>query len=141
VASIVYDSCIYNVSKGDIDWDNHTFKMMLVGTGYTANKGTHTSRSNVTSEVTGTNYTSGGNAITFVLTNDTTNHRTDITFDDLQFANLTVTGIRAGVIYKNTGTASTDLLVAYVDFLSTYSPSAQNFTASFTSPLRFANTT
>lgn len=141
MASLVYDSCIYDTSKGDIDWDNHSFKMMLVGTGYTPNKGTHTNRSHVTSEVSGTNYDAGGLAITFALANDTTNHWTTITFNSLQYSNLTVSGIRAGVIYKTTGTANTDLLVAYVDFGSSYSPSAQHFVASFTTPLKFANTT
>lgn len=139
--SLVYDSAIYNTSRGDIDWDNHAFKIMLVTASYVPNKGTHTARSNVTNEVTGTNYTSGGVSVTFVLTNDTTNHRTDITFDQTVFANLTVSNIRAGVIYKTTGTSSTDLLVAYVDFGSNYSPSAQNFNVNYTTPLRFANTT
>lgn len=141
MASLVYDSCIYDTTKGDIDWDAHSFKMMLVGTGYTPNKGTHTNRSHVTSEVSGTNYSTGGLAIGFTLENDTGNHWTTITFNALQYSNLTVSGIRAGVIYKTTGTASTDLLVAYVDFGATYNPSVQHFDVSFTSPLKFANTT
>jgi len=141
MASLVYDSLSYDMARSDINFLTHSFKLMLVGTGYTPNKGTHTNRSHVTSEVSGTNYTSGGLAVSFTLANDTTNHWSTVTFTNMQFSNLTVSGIRAGVIYKTTGTASTDLLVAYVDFLSSYSPSAQHFNVSFSSPLKFANAT
>lgn len=141
MASLIYDSCIYDTSKGDIDWDNHSFKFMLVTASYTPNKGTHTNRSQITNEVTGTNYNSGGESIGFTLANDTSNHWTTITFNQMTFTNLTVSNIRAGVIYKTTGTASTDLLVAYVDFGSNYSPSAQNFVVTFSTPLKFANGT
>ena len=141
MASLIYDSFLDDNAKGNIVWSGaQSFKMMLVTATYAAGKGTHLTRNDVTNEVTGTNYTTGGVAVGFTLAKDGTNHWETVTFaSPTTYTNLTVSNIRAGVIYKTTGTASTDLLVCYVDFGANYSPSAQNFQVSFTSPLKWAN--
>src|SRR3954469_1416743 len=102
MASLNYDSCIDDVVRGNISFATDTFKAMIVTSAYTPNKGTHTKRSDVTNEVTGTGYTAGGVAITATPTKDTTNHRIDITFSDPSWAGSTITG-RALVVYKSRG--------------------------------------
>ena len=60
MASLIYNSAIDDMAKGAIDFDTDTFKVMLVTSTYVANKDTHTKRSDVTNEVSGTGYTAGG---------------------------------------------------------------------------------
>jgi hypothetical protein len=138
MASLIYNSAIFDASTGAIDFDTDTFKMMLVTSSYTAAK-THTKRNAVTNEVTGTGYTAGGNAAAATVTKDDTNSRVDITFAITSWTTATITA-RAGVIYKSRGGASSaDELVGYVDFGSDISSTAGTFSVTITSPLRFQN--
>lgn len=138
MASLVYNGGIRSALTGGIDFDTDTFKIMLVTSSYTPNEDTHLDRADVTNEVTGTGYTSGGGTTTVTVDAvDATNDRVDINFGDVSFSNATITAA-GGVIYKSTGTASTDLLVAYLDFGGDVSSSNGTFTVSVTSPLRFA---
>lgn len=138
MASIIYNSCLDDAVRGNIDFDTDSFKIMLVTSSYTADKDTHTKRSDVTNEVTGTGYTSGGTATTVTVTKDTTNDRIDIDFADVSFSSATITAAGA-VIYKTTGTASTDNLVAYLDFGGDVTSTNGTFTVDITSPLRLSN--
>lgn len=138
MASLIYNSAIYDASTGAIDFDTDTFKMMLVTSSYTAAK-THTKRNAVTNEVTGTGYTTGGNAAAATVTKDDTNSRVDITFAITSWTSSTITA-RGGVIYKSRGGASSaDELVGYVDFGSDISSTSGTFSVTITSPLRFQN--
>lgn len=141
MASFVYNSCIYRTSLGDIDWDGHTFKALLVTSSYTPNKDTHNARSDITGEVSGTNYSTGGETIGATPARDDANDKTTITFGTAVYTNITVSGIVGMVIYRDSGTSSTDWLVAFVDFGASYSPAGQNFNGTCTSPLTFQNTT
>jgi len=139
MASLVYNSCIRNAVTGQIDFDTDTFYMMLVTSTYTPNQDTHLDRADVTNEVTGTNYTSAGQAVTVTVSAvDTANDRVDINFADVTWASSTITAA-AAVVYKYTGTAADDLLVAYLDFGGDVSSTSGDFTVSTTTPLRFAN--
>jgi hypothetical protein len=116
MASLIFDSALYDAMTGAIDFDTDTFKCMLVTSSYSPNKGTHTKRSDVTNEVSGTGYTAGGAASTFAAANDTTNHRTNITLGGISLSTATITA-RGAVYYKSRGgAASADNLVAYIDF-------------------------
>lgn len=138
MASIVYNSCIDYVCKGSIDFDTDTFKMMLVTDAYTPSK-SHDFRNDVTNEVTGTGYTTGGNAATPTVTKDNTNNRVDVSWTITSWTSSTITA-RAGVIYKSRGGASSaDELVGYVDFGSDISSVSGTFSVTITSPLRFQN--
>ncbi len=138
MASLIYNSAIYDASTGAIDFDTDTFKMMLVTSSYTAAK-THMKRNAVTNEVSGTGYTAGGNAAAATVTKDDANSRVDITFAITSWTTSTITA-RAGVIYKSRGGASSaDELVGYVDFGSDVSSTAGTFSVTITSPLRFQN--
>jgi hypothetical protein len=138
MASLVYNSALDEAVTGGIDFDTDTFKIMLVTSSYTPDKDTHTVRTDVTNEVSGTGYTSGGDTTAVTVTKDTANDRIDIAFGNVSWANSTITAA-AGVIYKSTGTASTDLLVAYLDFGGNVSSTSGTFQVTVTSPLRLQN--
>lgn len=138
MASLVYNSCIDYVCKGSIDFDTDTFKMMLVTDAYTPSK-SHDFRNDVTNEVTGAGYTTGGNAATPTVTKDNANNRVDVSWTITSWTSSTITA-RAGVIYKSRGGASSaDELVGYVDFGSDISSTSGTFSVTITSPLRFQN--
>lgn len=139
MASLVYNSAIRNAVTGQIDFDTDTFYMMLVTSTYSPDKDTHLDRADVTNEVTGTNYTATGQAVTVTVSAvDTANDRVDINFADVTWASSTITAA-AAVVYKYTGTTANDLLVAYLDFGGDVSSTSGDFTVSTTTPLRFAN--
>ena len=139
MASLIYNSAIDDLAKGNIDFDTDTFKMMLVTSSYTPNKDTHTKRSDVTNEVTGTGYTSGGDTTAVTVTKDTANDRIDIDFGNVAWASATITAAGA-VIYKSRGGASSaDELVCYLDFSGNITSTNGTFTVDVTSPLRFQN--
>lgn len=117
MASLIYNSAIRDVLVGNIDYDTDTFKVMLTTSGYVENKDTHTKRSDVTNEVTGTGYVAGGAATTVsVAAVDTANDDVEITIGAASWASSTITA-RKAVIYKSRGgAASADELVAVVDF-------------------------
>jgi hypothetical protein len=138
MASLIYNSALNDMATGAIDFDTNSFKIILVTSSYTPNKDTHTKRSDVTNEISGTGYTSGGVSTAVTVTNDTANDRIDINFADVSWASATLTAA-AAVIYKTTGTASTDNLVAYLDFAGNVISTNGTFTVDITSPLRIQN--
>ncbi|AXQ68636.1 hypothetical protein HOU00_gp097 [Caulobacter phage CcrPW] len=140
MASIVYNSMLDDLVKGNINFGSDAFKVMLVTSSYTANKDTHMKRSDTTAgEVTGTGYTAGGQTTTVTCTKDTAFDREDLTFSTVTWTSATITA-NAAIIYKSrNGAASADELVAYVDFGQNVSSTNANFAVSFSSPLRFQN--
>lgn len=138
MASLIYNSCLNDMATGAIDFDTNSFKILLVTSSYSPNKDTHTKRSDVTNEITGTGYTAGGASTTVTVTNDTANDRIDINFSDVSWSTATLTAA-AAVIYKTTGTAANDNLVAYLDFGGNVTSTNGTFTLDITSPLRIQN--
>lgn len=139
MASLIYNSFADDLCKGNVNPNSDTFYVLLVTSSYTPNKDTHTKRSDVTNEVTGTGYTAGGKAVTVTLTKDTANDREDLDFTDLTWTSSTITAA-AAVIYKRRGGASSaDELVCYLDFGGNVSTTGGTFTLDFTGPLRFSN--
>ena len=106
--------------------DSNTFKMMLVTSSYVPDKDTHTKRSDVTNEVTGTGYSTGGTTCTCTVVKDTANDKVTLTFAVTDWPTSTITA-RAAVIYQSTGTASSDRLVVYDDFGSNVVSSTATF--------------
>ena len=137
--SLIYNSCLDDLVKGNINFNSDTFKAMLVTSTYTPDKDNHLKRSSVTNEVTGTGYTAGGNAATASITKDLTNDREDISFTITSWTSATITA-RGAVIYKARGGASTaDELVGYIDFGSDITSTNGTFAVTVSSPLRFQN--
>ena len=132
MASTAYDSFNYDAITGAIDLDTDTFYVMLTTSAYTENKGTHSKRSDVTNEATGTGYTAGGQAIVPTVSKDTTNHRATIVFPAVTWPTSTITA-RKAVYYKRRGGASSaDELVAVDDFGSDVTTTAGTFTLNAT---------
>lgn len=128
MASLIFNKCLENWAKGNIDFDTDTFKVMLTTSTYTENKDTHAFRSDVTNEVTGTGYTAGGNTVTVTVTLDTVNDRVDISLGGTTWPSSTITA-RKAVYYKSRGGASTaDEVIGVNDFGSDVVSSAGTFT-------------
>lgn len=116
MASFLYTSLVDDDSRGNVIYSTDTFKTMLVTSSYTPSQTTHTKRSDVTNEASGTGYTAGGATTTVTLTKDTTNNKETLTFSAVSWATSTITA-RGAVIYKSRGGASSaDELVGYIDF-------------------------
>ena len=125
-------------ARGAINYASDTFKVMLVSSvPSAANLDAWVNRSDVTNESAGTGYTAGGVAVTATVgALDTANNRVPVTFTDITSGWPAVTTSAVGcVIYKSTGSASTDKLVAFVDFSGTKTASGGSFAVSFTNPL------
>lgn len=130
MASFIFDSCVDDMARGVIDFDTDSFKTLLVTSSYAANKGTHTKRSDVTNEITGTGYTGGGTASAVTVTKDTANHKVTIVLAAVSWATSTLTA-RGAVIYKTRGGASSaDELVGYIDFGADVSSTGGTFSIS-----------
>lgn len=138
MASIIYNSALEDAVIGNIDFNTDSFKIILVTSSYAADKDAHTKRSDVTNEVSGLGYTTGGVSTAVTVTKDTANDRVDIDFADVSWASATITAAGA-VIYKTTGSAAADNLVAYMDFGSDITSTNGTFTVDVTSPLRIQN--
>jgi hypothetical protein len=98
-----------------------------------ANLDSWANRSDVTNEITGTGYTAGGvnQAFTFSAI-DTTNNRQAVVLTNLSPGWTTATFSAVGaIVYKNTGTNTTDTLLEFIDFGGTVSCTAGNFTVTY----------
>lgn len=115
MASVFYDTFFRDLMNGTIDLDTDTIKIMLVTSGYVADRAVHDKHDDITNEVVAAGYVAGGETLTTItLTVDTTNHRCVLDCDDITWtANLTA---RAAVVYKDTGVSATSPLIAYIDF-------------------------
>ena len=128
MASLVYNSAIYDVVRGPIDFDTDTFKVMLVTSAYTPSQDNHDKRDDVTNEVTGTGYTAGGVTTACTVTQDNANDRVTLSFAAASWATSTITA-RGAVVYKSRGgAASADNLVCYIDFGADETSTAATFT-------------
>lgn len=116
MASAFFNNYYEALGNADIDFGANTFKAMLMTTAYTFDK-TDAFRSDLSGEASGAGYTAGGQTLDNVtITQDDTNNRANIDFDNETFSTVTVTDVNAYVIYKDTGNAATDILVAYIEF-------------------------
>ena len=128
--SVFFNSAVRDEAIGAIDYDTDTFYGMLVDASYVPNKDTHTRRSDVTGEITGTNYAAGGMAVgVTVAAVDQANDKVVITFASHNWPNATITNARGEVVYKRRGgVAGNDELVYYNDFGANTSSTAAAFT-------------
>jgi hypothetical protein len=128
MSSLIYNSFWDDLARGNVNLATDTFKVLLVTSAYTEDKDTHTKRSAVTNEVSGTGYSAGGNTIVPTIVKETANDRVDITLPSTAWASSTITA-RKAVVYKSRGGASSaDELVCVIDFGSDVISSAGTFT-------------
>lgn len=128
MASIIYNSFLDDVFKGNIDCDTDTFYVLLTSSSYTEDKDVHDKRDDVTNEVSGTGYTAGGVAVTVTVTKDTVNDRIDVSLGSASWASSTITARKAVYYKRRGGAASADELVAVNDFGSDVITTAGTFT-------------
>lgn len=123
------------LSLGEIVFGTNTFKVLLVSSiPSEANLDAWANRSDVTNEITGTGYTAGGiaQAVTLAGTTDTTNNNQHVTWTNIVNGWTTATFSAVGaIIYKNSGTSSTDRLLHFLDFGGTVSCTAGNFSITY----------
>jgi len=93
---------------------DQTIKVALCTSSYTPNQDTHDYFDDITDEITGTGYTSGG--ATLASKTCTVSGKV-VTFDaaDTSWAASSLTA-RYGIIYYASGSSATSLLIGYVDF-------------------------
>lgn len=100
-----------------VNFASDTIKVMLVSSTYTPSATGHAAKNSITNEVSGTNYTAGGNTLGSVTVIDSAG---TITFagGNITWAQSAsgFTNARYAIIYKDTGTAATSSLLGYIDF-------------------------
>lgn len=111
-----------------VDWVTDTIKVSIHGSGYTWDQDAHDYYNDVTSEVSGTNYTAGGVTLgSKTLTYDTATNTVRLKSADAVWTTVTFTAGTQAVIRKDTGSAATSHLMGRVDFGGSQSPTAVNF--------------
>lgn len=113
MASIIYDSFLADLASGAAN-TSHSYKAMLVSSSYSEDRGAHSKRSSITNEISGTGYTAGGASVTLSASLNTTTHKLTLTIASVSWTSSTITA-RKLIVYKTTGTAANDCLVACID--------------------------
>lgn len=111
-----------------IVWSSGTMKVALTTSTFAPNNDTHDFFNDVTNEITGTGYTSGGFTLgTKTSTYDTATDQARLSAANVVQASSTFT-TRIAVLWNDTaGASSTDPVVGWVDFITDQSPSNGTF--------------
>ena len=131
----IYNAFLTRLAKGDMDFDTAALKVMLVTSAYAINRDTHVFRSDVTNEVVGAGYTTGGASTAASVAGDNVLDRTNISLTPATWPSATITA-RAAIVYVDKGSAATDELIAYCPFATNESSVASAFAVAFSQPLR-----
>ena len=112
---------LHELHAGNIDFDDSTFYAALMGSGFVFDPDNHANWDNVSANelAAGNGYSADGQALTgAAISEDDTNNRSDVTFTDPVWnASGGNIGPAVGaIIYKNTGTPSTSVIVGYIPF-------------------------
>ena len=138
MASTNFTNLPRNLALGRHVFGTDTLKVLLVSSVPSeANFDAWVSRADVTNEITGTGYSAGGIAQAYSLDAlDTTNNRQSITLTNITngWSASTFSALGA-IVFKNSGTASTDYLVSFIDFAGTVSCTNGTFSITYSSPL------
>lgn len=115
------------LNKG-VDWVDDTIKVALCTSSYTPSQDTHDYFDDITNEVVGTGYTAGGATLgSKTLTYTGATNMVTLDAADTTWTGSTITA-RYAIVYVSTGTASTSLLLGYVDFGADVSTTSGTFT-------------
>jgi len=138
MASTSFTNLTRNLCIARHNFSSDTLKVLLVSSiPSEANLDAWIARSDVTNEITGTGYTAGGIAQAYTFnTIDTTNNRNTLTLTNIVNGWTAATFSAVGaIVYKNSGTNTTDYLVGFIDFGGTVTASAGNFSITYTSDI------
>lgn len=140
MAWVFYGNYIQDLVNQDteVDWDDNattTVKMALLTSAYTPAVDTHDFWDDVSAnEVSGTNYTAGGNAVGNKTASAPSSGVVTVDADDPATWAESGTGFsnaRYAILYKDTGTPATSVLVAYYDLGSDQGNTTGDLTLSF----------
>jgi hypothetical protein len=135
VTGYLFDTFPYNCMKkliNDMSAVGTSIKVALCTSSYTPSQTTHSSYNDLTDEVSGVGYTTGG----ATLNNKTLTvaaHICTFDADDAQWANSTITARYAVIYDATTSGAANQKLIGYIDFGVDYSSSAATFQLVFNS--------
>lgn len=107
MANTLYDSGRQKILEGSINWNADTIKVALVDTGTYTFSNTHTMYSNITGVV--------GTPAAITGKTTTTPGLGVVDASDTTLPTITGVTVEALVLYKDSGTASTSPLIAYID--------------------------
>jgi len=129
MASVLFDSCMLGIVKGEIALARDTFYLMLVTAAYVPDAAAHAARRDVYAESKGTGYTPGGAPTRATLASE--RGKLSVRFEPVTWPEATITA-RGGVLYRR---GDGDPLVAYVDFGGDVASTNAPFVAAFSGPL------
>jgi hypothetical protein len=130
MSSFFFDSALDDICRDNINLSSDSFFMLLVSAA--PNRSTMLKRGDITSEITGTGYTTGGATCAIALTNNTTTHQETVTTASTSWAASTLAAVGAVVYKARGGLASADNLLAYLDFGATVTDTDGTFTVNST---------
>jgi hypothetical protein len=121
MASALSNHFKYQLAKKQIDMDADTFKLILMATGFTFNKDSHATLTDVSASelANGNGYTTGGVALAnSTVTEDDSVDKAITVFDNITF---TASGGSLGptpgaIVYDDT--TGDDTIVGYIDFIT-----------------------
>lgn len=117
MANALYGLARESFLNGEIDWTDDTIRAVLIDTDtYTVQIDTHQFYDDL-SGVVGSESGAFANKTTTLGTADA---------DDITFSSVSGDSVEAIVIFQDTGTASTDRLIAYIDTVSSGLPVTPN---------------
>jgi len=117
----IYTNAKLSIGNGAIDLDTHTFKVILLGTTHTFNAADTVLTDVSDNEITGTNYTAGGETLTRTWSASGTSIKWDAA--DVSWTGASFIAYHA-VVYDTTG----NVLVCSIDFGGAQTVSAGTFT-------------
>ena len=122
-----YGLFLESLCESRVDFEKDNLMCMLVGAGYSPNYDIHKFKSAVTYEVVGSGYIAGGKAVEGVSASySAVDNKLTIDGSDLLWPSLSISGIKYGVLYMDTGGAVSAMpLVACINFDAAISPSSE----------------
>lgn len=133
MATLAYNSYFNDLHLGRLVVGTSVIKALITTSTYVPSKDNHTTRANITNEVSGTGYTAGGFTVTASLAQDLANDKVTLTLGAITANSTTVANMRQVIYYiSNGGASSGDYLIACVDFGSDYTTSNQTINVSAT---------
>jgi hypothetical protein len=115
VTAYLYGKVFVALANKEIDLDDSNVKVMLTTSSYVPDQA-HDYKNDVTNEVSGNGYTTGGAVlISPAVTYNASTGAWKFTADPTTWSSATITA-RYAIVYYNTGLAATSPLICYVDF-------------------------
>ena len=112
-----------------VDWTGDTIKCGLTTSSWTPDVDAHDFYSDVTNEISGTGYTTGGATLTSpTLVYDDASNTLRLDAADTTWTTSTITNARIAFVYKDTGVSTTSPLLGYGNFGADTSTVADTFT-------------